>query len=108
MYNEQQHAGAVKSRTHESCLVGEPVVLAIEGKDTELSLADAVALYMGLGESIKRVIESEKALKGDGTNYNLAVLAKSGSGMSFPCSKLGDGKFVFIDGMPDASLIPGL
>ncbi|NMM29313.1 MAG: hypothetical protein HHJ12_19060 [Glaciimonas sp.] len=73
-----------------------------------MSLADAVALYHGLGESIKRVVESEKALKGDGTYYNLAVIAKSGSGMSFPRSKLGDGKFVFIDGMPDASMIPGL
>jgi hypothetical protein len=106
MYNEQQHAGAVKSRTHESCLVAEPVVVTIEGKDIELSLADAVALHSGLGEAVKRVSEAEKALRGDGISYNLAILAKSGAGMSFPRSKLGNGEFVFVDGMPDAAMFP--
>jgi hypothetical protein len=108
MVNEVQHSGAVVSRTHESCLVAEPVALSIEGKETELSLADAIALYQGLGEAIKRVIDNEKSLRAGELTVNLAVLAKSGTGMSFPRSKLGNGRFVFIDGMPDTSMIPGL
>lgn len=106
MHNEQQHIGAVKSRTNESCLVAEPIVVIIERKETELSLADAVALRNGLDAAIARVSASEKLLKGDGENWNLAVIAKSGSGMSFPRSKLGDGKFLYIDGMPDAAMMP--
>lgn len=93
MYNEQRHTGAVKSRIHDTCLVAEPVVITIEGKDTELSLSDAVALQRGLSEAIQRVTESEKALKGDGLNYHLAIIAKAGAGMSFPVSKL-DGKII--------------
>ncbi len=97
MLNEQQHAGCVKSRTHATCLVQDPVSLVIEGKEAELSLADAKLLLTGLQEAIARVEASEAALKGDGANYNLAVIGKSGSGMSWPRSKLGDGKFVFIE-----------
>lgn len=108
MVNEEQHAGAVKSRIHGSCLIAEPVVLAIDGNETELSLADAVLLYQGLGAAIERVVEGEKALRAGDLAVNLAVLAKPGSGMSFPRSKLGNGEFVFVDAMPDTSLIPGL
>lgn len=83
MYKEQQHAGAVKSRTHETCLVAEPVVLAIDGKDIELSLADAVALHKGRREAIKCVIKDEKAMKGDGrittspSSPNLVLVCRS-------------------------------
>lgn len=105
MFNEVQHAGSVKSRINGACLVAEPVVLAIEGKEIDLSLADAVALYHGLGEAIKRIMDSENALRAGDPTSNLAVLAKSSSGMGFPRSKLGDGKFIFIDGMPDTSMI---
>lgn len=106
MYNEKQHDGAVKSHTHESCLVAEPIIVTIEGKDIELSLADAVALHSGLGDAVKRVSTAEQALKGDGISYNLAIIAKSGAGMSLPRSKLGNREFVFVDGMPDTTMFP--
>lgn len=89
MLNELQHPGAVKSRTHENCLVAESIVVVIDGKTTEISLADALALHTGLGEAIDRVSKAEATLRGDGDNYHLAVIGKSGSGMSFPRTKLG-------------------
>lgn len=90
--DEQQHPGGVKSRTHQTCLVVEPVVVMVEGKETELSLSDAMLLRAGLTVAIERVEQSENVLKGNGNNYHCACIAKSGTGQSFPRSKLGDGQ----------------
>lgn len=91
MLNEQIHAGGVKSRTHETCLVQDPVRVVIEGKATDLSLVDAKLLLAGLGEAVARVEPSEAKLMGDGLNYNIAVIGKARAGMSrFPLSLLGD------------------
>lgn len=108
MFNEQKHLGGVTSRTHETCLVGEPVVVKIDGHEVELSLSDAFQLCAGLAGAIERVKQSECKLMGDGSSYNVAVIAKSGSGMSMPRSKLGDGEFIYLDGMADASVIPDI
>lgn len=94
MIDEHEHAGAVRSRIHSTCLVAEPVVVMLDGQETELAVQDAVALRDGLSAAIGRVQESQAKLMGDGSNYNVAVLAKSGTGMSFPRSKLGDGQSV--------------
>jgi hypothetical protein len=100
---EQEHTGFVKSRTHDNCFVAEPVVVVIEGQEIELSLHDAKWLLSGLQEAVTHVEESETRLKGDG-NYNLAVIGKTGSGMSIPRTKLGAGGFIFIDGMADTDM----
>ncbi|MES2877514.1 MAG: hypothetical protein V4713_03760 [Pseudomonadota bacterium] len=47
-FNEQQHPGAVKSRTHSTCLMGEPVTVMLNGLSTDLTIADALALKEGL------------------------------------------------------------
>lgn len=102
MFNEQKHLGGVTSRITETCLVAEPVVVKIDGHEVELSLSDACFLCIGLAGAIERVQQSERKLTGDGGSaYNVAVIGKTGSGMSMSRSKLGDGEFVFIDGMPD-------
>lgn len=103
-FNELQHAGGVNSRTHESCLVAEPVALVIDGRETTLSLADAVVLYYGLGEAIKTVSENNKKLQGEDLTRHLSIIGKTRSGSSFLSSKLGDEKFIFIDGAPDKSM----
>jgi hypothetical protein len=92
MFDEQEHRGAVKSRTHPACLVAEPIVVILDGLETELALEDAEALRDGLTAAVARVKESQSKLLGDGTNYNVVVLAKAGSGMSVPRSRLGDGQ----------------
>lgn len=94
MYNEKQHTGGVNSRIHESCLVAEPISVVIDGKVTDLSLADTIALRQGLDDAIERVNASEKALKGDRNDYHLPIIAKPGKGMSLPRSKLGDREFL--------------
>ena len=92
MFNiyEQQHAGGVKSRIHDTCLVSDPVTIEIEGKATELSLVDAKLLLIGLQSAVAHVELSEASLKGDGLLSHLAIIGKSGSGMSFLRSKLGN------------------
>lgn len=87
---EQQHAGGVKSRIHDTCLVQNPVTIVIEGKVTELSLVDAKMLLIGLQTAVAHVELSEASLKGGGLLSNLAIIGKTGLGMSFPRSKLGD------------------
>lgn len=95
MFDEQEHDGAVKSRIHATCLVAEPVVVILDGKETELATQNAVALRDGLAAAIARVQQSEANLRDDGTNYNVAVLAKAGAGMSlFERSKLDNGRAV--------------
>lgn len=108
MFKEQKHLGGVTSRTHETCLVAEPVVVKIDGHEVELSLNDAYQLCAGLAGAVERVRQSERRFMGDGTSYNVAILAKPGSGMSMPRSKLGDGAFIYLDGMADNSSIPEL
>lgn len=105
MYNEQRHKGEVVSRTNEFCLVAEPVVVTIQGREVEISLDGAVALYAGLGEAITRVSEAEAQLKGDGISCNLPTIGKSGAGLSFAQTKLGGSKFIYIDGMPDDAMV---
>lgn len=89
MHNTKNHPGSVTSRVNETCLVQEPISVKIDGKVTDLSLEDSMLLLAGLTEAIERVGQTEKKLKGDGTNYNLLTLAKPGSGMSFLQSRLG-------------------
>ncbi|HEY8096994.1 MAG TPA: hypothetical protein VIE65_13005 [Methylobacter sp.] len=104
MCDEKLHAGAVKSRIHETCMVAEPIVMTIEGKDIQLSLQDALALNQGLTAAIERATEHEEALIGDRTNYNIACIGNARSGMSlFRQSKLGDGKSFLIDGFLHAN-----
>jgi len=91
-FDEQQHPGAVKSRTHAACLVGEPVTVMLDGLATDLCIADAIALKEGLALAIQRVQAAESLLKGVGQAYNLCVLAPTRSGMSMPRSKLGDAR----------------
>lgn len=95
--NEMAHDGGVTSRIHSACLVAEPVALVIEGKATRLSLVDAKRLAAGLSEAIERIERAERHLKGEGLLYNLAVIGTTGSGMSFPRSKLGDGNVLSLD-----------
>ena len=87
--SEQQHGAAVTSRTHETCLVSEPIAVTLDGQATSLSLDDAKGLLTGLQAAVARVEQSESALKGDDLSYNLAIIGPSRSGMSFPRSKLG-------------------
>lgn len=89
MFDELQHPGGVRSRINKTCLVQDPVTVIVEGKETELSLEDAKLLLSGLQEAVARVESSVTALMGNGLNYNVAIIAKSGSGMSFPRSRLG-------------------
>jgi hypothetical protein len=90
--NTQEHSGCVLSRTHDTCLVAEPVAIVIEGQEIEISLRDAKLLMSGLQKAVARVEESESSLKGDGVSYSLAVIGKAGAGMScFPITKLGAG-----------------
>ena len=88
---KQEHLGSVRSLTHATCVVAEPIVVVIEGQVTELSLPDARRLRDGLSAAIDHVQASEKRIVGDGDTYNCACIAKSGSGMSMPRSKLGVG-----------------
>lgn len=90
--NKHQHCGGVKSVTHATCLVAEPITVTIEGHTTSLSLADARALAAGIAEGVARVEAHETALKGDGNTWNLGIIASAGTGMSFQRSKLGDGQ----------------
>ncbi|THJ45014.1 hypothetical protein [Aeromonas veronii] len=108
IFNEKKHLGGVTSRTNETCLVSEPVVVKIDGHEIELCLSDAFLLCTGLAGAIERVKQSEIELMGDGTSYNVAVIGSSRSGMSMPLSKLGDGEFIYLDGMADVSNMPDL
>lgn len=89
MIQEMTHAGNVISRTHATCLVADPIVFLIDGRKIELSLSDATILQQGLSEAVDRVSSSDRKLKGDDANYNLLILAKGCSGMSFPTTRLG-------------------
>ncbi len=93
--DEKEHPGCVKSRTHETFLVGEPVVVVIDGRETELSLQDAKWLLCGLQEAIARVEESESKLKAD-SNGHLVVIGKTRSGMSVLSTKLGASGFIYL------------
>lgn len=100
---EQNHTGSVRSRTHDNCLVAEPVSVVIEGQEVALSLSDAKWLLSGLQEAVTRIEDSEKRLKGDG-NYNLAVIGKASGGMFILRTKLGASGFIHINGLADADL----
>lgn len=102
--NEQEHQGCVKSSIHHSCLVAEAVEVSIEGKSTGLSLMDAQRLLAGLAEAVARVEENEKKLLGSDGLSNVAILAPTRSGMSFPRTKLGQGGIVFLDCMPGTDM----
>ena len=95
----------VRSRIHETCLVAEPIKVKIDGLEIELSLSDAYQLCAGLADAVERVQQAEIKMRGaSGDLFNLCVIASTRSGMSIPRSKLGDGEFVFLDGMADSSL----
>lgn len=108
IFNEQKHLGGVTSRTHETCFVGEPVVVKIDGQEVELSMSDAFQLCAGLAGAIERVRKSECKLVGDEITNHVATIGKTGGGMSALCSKLGDGEFIYLDGMADRSAIPDM
>jgi hypothetical protein len=99
--NDPKHPGSVKSRIHDTCLVAEPVTIAIEGRITELSLRDAKLLLTGLLEAVARVEQAKTKLIGDGFNYNVAVIAKPGAGMSLRRTKLGEGGVIYTDDLSD-------
>lgn len=90
--NSNEHTGSVKSITHETALVQEPIELTVEGKCTTLTLDDAKRLMAGLSEAISLVDRHEASLKGEGETYNLLVIGSTRSGMSVvPWTKLGSG-----------------
>lgn len=89
MIAETLHNVGVRSRTHKTCFVQEPVTVTIGGISTELSLDDAQTLLTGLQEAIERVSQNEKRLMGDGSDYHVAIIGSTSNGMSIPRSRLG-------------------
>lgn len=104
MFAETIHCGGVTSRTTSSCLVAEPIVVKIDGHEVKLSINDARLLWLGLAGAIDRVQHAERALMGQNLASHCAVIGKTADGISMPRSKLGDGKFLFIDCMADQTL----
>lgn len=95
--NKQEHRGGVTSRTHDTCLVQEPVEVTIEGRLTSLSLMDARQLLAGLSDAVARVEQSEKRLMGESGLGHVCMIGPTRSGMSLPRSKLGEGGIIFLD-----------
>lgn len=102
--NEQEHTGSVKSRIHDTCLVAEPVTIAIEGKVIELSLRDAKALLSGLQDAVARVEQAAAELVVDGLNCHATILGATSGGTSRPRTKLGEDGVIYIDPMGDTAL----
>lgn len=92
--NTQEHKGGVKSLTHNTGLVQEPVEVTIEGKTTSLSLMDARALLSGLTDAVARAEQSENSLMGEAGRGHVFIIGPTRSGMSLPRTKLPD-----VDGM---------
>jgi len=79
---ETLHTAGVVSRSHESCLLQEPVAITVAGSTTALPLSDAKALLAGLAQAIAAVEAHEAALKGEGDAFHLLVLGSPRAGMS--------------------------
>lgn len=97
--DEEQHRGAVTSRTHPTGLVQEPITVQIEGQATELCLEDAIALHAGLAEAIARVrLAHDEVAARMGERGHCFVIGKTGNGMSLPRCKLGTGSSYYVNG----------
>ncbi len=89
MFETFEHTGGVVSHTAAHAIVQEPVVVNIEGRETELTLDDAKDLLEGLKAAVATVDGAESRIKMNNNGHTL-VLGKTCYGMSFVIpSKLG-------------------
>lgn len=101
--NETIWSAGVKSRVVEGALVMYPIVVNIEGVETELSLTDAIRLSTGLRAAIDIVRAAEANIK---KSDHVVLFGPSGKGMlsAYQKSKLQlgpDEKAALLDPLPD-------
>lgn len=77
---EQIWSAGVKTRTVEGAMVMYPVVVNIEGKETELSLADAKRLLAGLAFAVEVASAAEAAAR---SKEHAFIYGPTRAGMSF-------------------------
>lgn len=78
--NEQTWSAGVKTRTVDGALVMYPVVVSIEGKETELSLADAKRLLAGLATAVEVASAAEAFAR---SREHVLMYGPTRTGMSF-------------------------
>lgn len=87
MYDQQIFSGGVVARTVRHCIVQQPVVVRLDGIETELSLADAKQLLSGLESAVAAVEAAEQPILA-GESGHIMVMGSTMYAMSPPPSKL--------------------
>lgn len=87
MYGRQTFSGGVQARTVAGCTVRHPVVMTLDGVDTELTLADAKKLLDGLAAAVAAVDAAEEAIVAGEIGHRF-VIGQSRYRMSCVPSKL--------------------
>jgi hypothetical protein len=88
----KNHSGGVISKTHISptTYFRYPVIITMQGKETELDLEDAELLLRGLQEAVEEGKKSREMPGLDKSScYHACVIGSSAEGMSYRRSKLG-------------------